>query len=340
MAGLPHLEMPPISEVEAETRLRTDRHDMFALISKADHRFLNGDHRAANSFYTAITRAPSSISMDPALLQRARTMADWLAEKFKDHMLQSLDSQGFHKTARHPRFQKSLEIMLGLRERSPVTQRYPQMPLLYFYPDLPYTQFADPAAFAWRAPLESAFSKMRQEAESLLEAADDFRPYIKTNTMRPQGDVHGMLENSDWSTLHLFENGAPVAEHVEKCPVIFETVMQNVPLCRIGPRAPSVMLSLLKPYAKIPPHTGMLNCRFVCHLPLIIPPECGFRVGQESREWQEGKLLVFDDTVEHEAWNNSNQNRLVLIFDVWRPELSSQEQAMVQALFHAVDSYS
>ena len=96
---------------------------------------------------------------------------------------------------------------------------------------------------------------------------------------------------------------------------------------------PTAMFSLLRAGARIAPHSGMFNTRLICHLPLIVPPRCGFRVGNEVREWEEGKLLIFDDTIEHEAWNESDQDRVVLIFDIWRPELSEQEQREVGALF-------
>lgn len=148
-----------------------------------------------------------------------------------------------------------------------------------------------------------------------------------------------MLENKDWSSLYLWQNGAAVKDHVALCTVTFDAVMTHVPLCNLGPRAPSVLLSLLRPGAHIPPHTGMINCRFICHLPLIVPDHCGFRVGEKTIQWQEGKVILFDDTVQHEAWNRSDKDRLVLIFDIWRPELERVEHEMVTALFAAVDSY-
>jgi aspartyl/asparaginyl beta-hydroxylase (cupin superfamily) len=77
----------------------------------------------------------------------------------------------------------------------------------------------------------------------------------------------------------------------------------------------------------------MHNSRLICHLPLIVPPKCAFRVGNEVREWREGELLIFDDTIEHEAWNDSERDRVVLIFDIWRPELSERERQEVAALF-------
>jgi aspartyl/asparaginyl beta-hydroxylase (cupin superfamily) len=101
-----------------------------------------------------------------------------------------------------------------------------------------------------------------------------------------------------------------------------------------------VLFSLLRPGAHIPPHHGMLNCRLICHLPLIVPPGCWLRVGSETREWEDGKLLIFDDSIEHEARNDSDETRIILLFDVWRPELTEQERAGVSAMFDAIDEYT
>jgi len=90
---------------------------------------------------------------------------------------------------------------------------------------------------------------------------------------------------------------------------------------------------LLRAGARINPHTGTTNTRLVCHLPLIVPPGCRFRVGNEVREWEEGKLLIFDDSIEHEAWNDGREDRTILIFDIWRPELSDQEKREIDVLF-------
>ena len=100
------------------------------------------------------------------------------------------------------------------------------------------------------------------------------------------------------------------------------------------------MFSLLKGGARIPAHTGMLNTRLISHLPLIVPADCGFRVGNEIRQWEVGKLMIFDDTIEHEAWNDSCEDRVVLIFDVWRPELTLDERGAVTAIFAAIDGFS
>ena len=95
------------------------------------------------------------------------------------------------------------------------------------------------------------------------------------------------------------------------------------------------MFSLLAPHTHIPPHTGINNARLVCHLPLIVPEGCWFRVGSQTRQWEPGKLLIFDDTIEHEAMNPSDHLRVVLIFDIWHPALDEQERAGISALIAA-----
>lgn len=97
-------------------------------------------------------------------------------------------------------------------------------------------------------------------------------------------------------------------------------------------RAPSVMFSILEPRTRIPAHTGVTNTRSTIHLPLIVPPGCGFRVGGETREWREGEAWAFDDTIEHEAWNDSDQPRVILIIDGWNPFLTDLEREGVRAL--------
>ena len=99
------------------------------------------------------------------------------------------------------------------------------------------------------------------------------------------------------------------------------------------------IFSLLRPGAHIPPHHGLVNTRLICHLPLIVPEKCTFRVGNDVRDWRRGKAWLFDDTIEHEAWNRSAETRVILLFDVWRPELSQEERALVVSLFEAIDAY-
>jgi aspartyl/asparaginyl beta-hydroxylase (cupin superfamily) len=100
------------------------------------------------------------------------------------------------------------------------------------------------------------------------------------------------------------------------------------------------MFSVLSPRTRIPPHTGIANTRLVLHLPLIVPDGCGFRVGSETRPWRVGEAWVFDDTIEHEAWNDSDAQRIILICDVWNPHLSLEERELIVRAMAAMDAFA
>jgi aspartyl/asparaginyl beta-hydroxylase (cupin superfamily) len=147
-----------------------------------------------------------------------------------------------------------------------------------------------------------------------------------------------MMNNADWSAFYLRKNGQVIDEHARRCPQTMAAVA-CVPLTVVPGRSPSVLFSLLKPGAHIPAHHGFVNTRLICHLPLIVPPGCTFRVGNDSREWVEGKAWVFDDTIEHEAWNRSDRHRVILLFEVWQPDLTPDEQQSIGKLFQAIDGH-
>ncbi len=100
------------------------------------------------------------------------------------------------------------------------------------------------------------------------------------------------------------------------------------------------LLSVLRPGTHIPPHNGMLNTRLICHLPLVVPAGCRLRVGNETRPVEQDRLMIFDDSIEHEAWNDGDATRIVLLFEIWRPELSFAERTALTTLFEAIEAYS
>lgn len=331
---------PTIDETEADRRLRADRRDARAMMAKADHRFLAGDFRAASRFYRVIPQlARAGVAIAPDDVTRAVEAAAWLAKRFAEVIDETARSLARAHGGLHPRFAKAIELMQGRATRPPEARRYPQTPLSLYYPDLPYVCFADAAQFDWRRVIEGRFDAIREETSAIIDDDALFRPYLQSTSTQPHGDTHGLLDKKDWSTAFLFENGAPVPERIARCPTAYESVAEHAPLCRITVRAPTIMLSLLRPGAHIPAHTGMLNTRFICHLPLVVPDQCSFRVGSETRVWREGEIMIFDDSVEHEAWNKSDRKRLVLIFDIWRPELEQAEREQIAGLFAAVDAY-
>jgi aspartyl/asparaginyl beta-hydroxylase (cupin superfamily) len=327
---------PEAEEQTLDRLLASEPGSLRGLIGKGDCRARAGDDRAATSFYkaamatgAAARELPADVAAD---LERIRSFCDRTGQLFRDHLLDSLARSGFGDEQRSERFQQSLDIMFGEK------RIFLQEPTGYYFPGLPQIQFYDRASFPWLAAVESATDGIRDEIEALLADSDAFRPYLVSGTDRPQFNVHGLLDNPDWSTLYLWENGGPVEANVERCPRTM-AALSEVPLPHITTRAPAIFFSRLSPGARIPPHHGMLNARLICHLPLIVPEGCGLRVGNETRRWEVGKALIFDDTIEHEAWNEDEEDRIVLIFDIWRPELTEEERRSVTAVFEAVDSY-
>jgi aspartyl/asparaginyl beta-hydroxylase (cupin superfamily) len=229
------------------------------------------------------------------------------------------------------RLAHALELAAGRK------QLYLQQPTIFYYAELPQVQFFDPDEFSWVSAVEAETEVIRHELVALLNdrGTDDFRAYIQTAQETVRFDANkSLVDDKDWSALFLCENGATVAKVLDRCPRTWSAI-QAAPLLHIPGRGPTAMFSLLKAGARIAPHTGMFNTRLVCHLPLIVPPGCRFRVGNEVREWEAGKLMIFDDTIEHEAWNDSAEDRVVLIFDIWRPELSERERDELTALLSA-----
>jgi aspartyl/asparaginyl beta-hydroxylase (cupin superfamily) len=324
-------------EGAADAVLAKDNRNLRALILKGDCRAAAGDERAGGNFYHTALRLAAQMGEQPADLVPELERAARLTREFSDRSRQKLEAvlaeAGLGPASRSPRFQQSIDILLEER------QVYFQQPTAYFFPGLPQIQFYEREQFDWVAAVEAAADDMRAELEAVLQEEGLFRPYLQSREDRPSYDFHGLLDNPAWSTLYLWENGGPVDKNVARFPRTF-AAMQEVPLPHITTRAPSILFSLLKPGARIEAHHGMINTRLICHLPLIVPEGCGFRVGNETRLWEPGKLLIFDDTIEHEAWNDSSEDRVVLIFDIWRPELSEDERRAVAAIFEAIDGKS
>lgn len=299
------------------------------LIMKGDCRAKASDDRTALRHYEIALRIAADQDLPEDLrieVQRAGAWVAALNDRIVDEREATLSARGWPPERRSARFQQSIDILAG-RKRI-----FVQEPTGYYFPGLPNIQFHDPADFDWVPAVEAAAGAIRQELVALLtEGLRGFRPYIQSDVNQPRADDNHLLDNGDWSALFLCENGQLFDEVIARCPTAWDAV-QAAPLPRIV-NSPTVMFSLLRPGARIAPHTGTHNARLICHLPLIIPPRCRFRVGNEVREWEEGKLLIFDDTIEHEAWNDSDEDRFVLIFDIWRPELSAQERDEVAALF-------
>ena len=312
--------------------------NLHALLLKADSLHNSGQKRQALGFYqaalTAAGRLGSAIPPDlhPGL-QRAQAAVQAAASEYTAYLRSALADKGMDIAKSSRRFALSFDLATGKR------QIYLQEPKCYYYPELPQIQFYDPADFDWAEAVQASTDDIREELRAVLREDNSFTPYLEDLPGIPHLNNEPLVNNPAWGAFYFWKNGPFIEENAARCPKTV-AALESVPLPRIEHHNPSVLFSLLKAHTRIPPHNGMLNTRLICHLPLIVPKDCGaLRCGNETRPWVEGKLLIFDDSIEHEAWNNSNETRVVLLFDIWRPEIPLEDRALITAMLEAVEAY-
>lgn len=323
--------------VAIDRALALDPADHQILLLKADLLAAAGEARAAGAYYrSALDGAPPAAALNEAMRQelvRAQAMCDGYAAQFEQVLLERLGAAGLDQDRACARFAHSLDLLLGKK------QIYHQNPRQYYFPGLPQVQYFEREEFPWLDRVEAATAEIRQELLAVMAQDQAFEPYLKPDPSRPARQRNGLFNNPAWSAFYLWKNGEFMADNAARCPRTM-AALADVPLSAVPGRSPSVLFSLLQPGAHIPPHHGVLNTRLIVHLPLIVPPGCSLRVGNQTRDWEEGKAWVFDDSIEHEAWNRSDQTRVILLFEVWRPELSERERTLVSAMLQSIEAGS
>lgn len=306
--------------------------NLYALLMKGDAYVASGDDRAAVSWYTMAINHAGGQTLPPDLIARLNAAQDLLIRarrRFRDHLDRSLGERGL--THAGERFAEALAILSGEK------QAYVQSPTSFFFPGLPHRQFFDTAEFDWVAKLEAEAPAIRAELEAVIASNTGHKPYVEVDPTRPNKG-HKLLGDPNSSAFHLIESGAPVPGNADRCPAAM-VALADLPIPRIEGRSPMALFSVLKPHTHIPPHSGMLNTRLIVHLPLIVPENCRLRVGNDVRNVVSGKVMIFDDSIEHEAWNDSDETRVVLLFEIWRPELTATERHALTVMFEAIGSY-
>ncbi len=165
--------------------------------------------------------------------------------------------------------------------------------------------FENPGDYPFTATLEAGFPKIREELLNLHKS--NFIPW-------PDRALYGQ----GWEVFGLYAYRRRIDRNCELCPETARLVEQVPGLTTAG-------FSSLTPGTHIRPHVGYTNAVLRCHLGLIVPEGCRIRVGSETREWTEGKCLVFDDTQMHEVWHHGDRPRVVLILDFLRPDGDSSQ---------------
>jgi aspartyl/asparaginyl beta-hydroxylase (cupin superfamily)/Flp pilus assembly protein TadD len=190
-------------------------------------------------------------------------------------------------------------------------------PRMSMYPGLTERAVHDPARFPIVQALEAAFPAIRREIEAL--AASTFH-----------AESEGLEGTEGWDVLLLYERGRKNAENCARCPTITRIIESHATVRTL---AGLMYVSKTNPGTHIKPHLGPTNVRLRCHLGIKVPAgDCGLKVGGQPLRWQEGRCIVFDDHLEHESWNFTSEPRIVLIIDVWHPDLTPTEIAFLEGL--------
>lgn len=212
------------------------------------------------------------------------------------------------------------------------TRPFHSEPTDYHFPELTEREFHPRRLFPWLEQVEAAVDDITAELRAVMASERaELVPYVQYDEHMPMDQWRPLNHNLDWTAIHLLQHGRTVDANAGHCPRTM-ALLRGIPQPIVAGASPNAMFSLLAPHTTIPPHVGISNARLVCHLPLIVPKGCWFRVGAQTREWKTGEVIVFDDTIEHEAENPTDELRVVLIFDVWHPDLSPVERDAVAAL--------
>jgi len=326
-------------EIDAiDKALALEPRHVSALLQKGAYFEAGGDARSAARTYQAVLAClPPGMDV-PANIKEAIDHARSLVDADRGALLAALEEplariREQHGGARQRRVDACLETLMGKR---PV---YHSQPTWMYFPELPAIDFFDRAEFPWLDAIEAATPEIRAELLRVLVAdREGLQPYIDFPEGLPIDQFRELNRSRRWSAYFLWNQGAAVAGHIARCPVTAR-LLDTAPRCRVEHRAPTAFFSILDPNTRIPAHTGVTNTRCTVHLPLIVPSDCGFRVGATTREWVPGRAWVFDDTIEHEAWNSSDTPRAILIFDIWNPLLTAAERDLIQAATEIYAAY-
>ena len=321
-----------VGELKAiQASLVADEYFLPGLLALGDyHERAKRPRAAAHAYGNALLVAPPEPQWPPSLrgqLLHAREVSDKVGRDLAAYFQEKMGTAMERLTPTEAqRWREAGAIFSGQAKPSPsVCNRL-------YVPRLPATPFFEREQFDWVEEFESRTEAITAELMTVLEREKgEFRPYIDYGAGSPINQWRDLNHSDRWAGYFLWDNGTPVPGHLASCPETAKA-LAKADAADIDGLCPNAMFSALQPRTRIPPHHGETNARVVVHLPLIVPDHCIFRVGFEHRQWKIGELLLFDDSIEHEARNDSDELRVILLFDAWNPLLSHAERDMVRIL--------
>ncbi len=304
-----------------------------------------GDGAGANkAWYQAVTRAKRAGQWSDAQNTPAQ-LADVISQA-KEKVRQSRRELffGCYEDLRQefgPQELKRVDRALSgyLREWDATPSSARQRPTFLYFPGLPDSPYLDPFSQPWAERLQAAFAVIREEALRVIEEDAVLPDFVDVPEGRRMVDyVGGEGPTPAWEAFFFYRHGERFDANHARCPQT-SALLESIDLCHINGQAPEILYSILRPGSRIMPHYGVSNVRAVMHLPLQVPLDCALNiVDAGEHHWQEGQLMMFDDTYLHEAWNRSTSTRVILLMDCWNPHLSLIERMAVRQLIETISA--
>jgi aspartate beta-hydroxylase len=315
-----------------EGALALDQRHFMALVRLAELFERTGDDAAAAQRWSGVVALAGMMDELPPALEAMLDHARRFVERHRAGFAAAVDAglaearRGLEAAERR-RFDACIDHALGRR------LIYANQCAGMHFPFLPAEEFFERRHFPWLDQIEAQTDAIRAELEAMLAGEGaPVRPYVAMEPGTPANKWSPLDHKLDWGAIHLWKDGRRDEAVCARVPKTAAAV-EALPLSDLPGRTPTVFFSLLQPGTHLPAHSGVSNVRTIIHLPLIVPPGCAFRVGGETREWEVGRAWAFDDTIEHEAWNRSDQVRAILIFDVWNPYINEAERALLRRFY-------
>ncbi|XP_037520324.1 aspartyl/asparaginyl beta-hydroxylase [Rhipicephalus sanguineus] len=181
----------------------------------------------------------------------------------------------------------------------------------------------------WWDPNETPYASDLKELEKhWVDIKNEALSLMTDRGFKPEAE--NLKDTGDWKQFEMFVRGQKIERNCRLAPKTCALIgrMREAAGCKRG----QAKFSVMHPGTHVWAHVGPTNCRLRSHLGLVVPPKVRIRVANETREWKEGKVLMFDDSFEHEVWHEGDSLRLVLIVDFWHPDLSASQKASLSPI--------
>ncbi len=201
-------------------------------------------------------------------------------------------------------------------------------PSLFYYPGL-----SSPAPVVPNKLFPEMTETLKENYPAILREYTALKEFSMCSSDYEETNEHQKLHEGEWDWQSYIQKGQRNVDFAVKCPTTCE-VLEGIPNFMTGTPFSYAFFSTLGDGASIAPHTGPCNLRLRVHFPLIVPKgDCGMQIGAADCQWHEGEPFIFDDTYLHRVWNNGGGERVVLLFDVWHPELYQDEIDAIKEMF-------